>query len=145
MKQQLDPKTRADMVNYRLERAYETLQEADYMTRGGYFNSAVNRLYYACFYAASALLLNRQLEATTHNGVKTLLSMNFVRTGHLTVEHGATYSLLFEKRQASDYSDFAYCDISMVNLLRPRAEAFINAVEKLTHEIGENQQEIPSY
>ena len=124
MKEKLDSESRAAIVNYRLERAYETLKEADY-------NTAVNRLYYACYYAASALLLNCEIEANTHNGVKTQLSMHFVRTGHLSLDHGATFSLLFEKRQASDYSDFAYCDLALINTLRPRAEAFINAMEQL--------------
>lgn len=57
MKQQLDVETRAAMVDYRLERAHSTLGEADLLYGGGYFNAAVNRLYYACYYAA------------THNGV----------------------------------------------------------------------------
>lgn len=131
MKEKLDSESRAAIVKYRLERAYETLKEADYNTAGGYYNAAVNRLYYACYYAASALLLNCEIEANTHNGVKTQLSMHFVRTGHLSLDHGATFSLLFEKRQASDYSDFAYCDLALVNTLRPRAEAFINAMEQL--------------
>nr|WP_254882978.1 antitoxin [Bacteroides cellulosilyticus] len=76
-------------------------------------------------------MLNCEIEANTHNGVKTQLSMYFVCTGHLSLDHGATFSLLFEKRQASDYSDFAYCDLALVNTLRPRAEAFINAMEQL--------------
>lgn len=96
MKEKLDSESRAAIVNYRLERAYETLKEADYNTAGGYYNAAVNRLYYACYYAASALLLNCEIEANTHNGVKTQLSMHFVRTGHLSLDHGATFSLLFE-------------------------------------------------
>lgn len=132
MKEKLDHENRIAIVNYRLERAYETLKEADYNTDGGYYNTAVNRLYYACYYAASALLLSREIDANTHNGVKTQLSMYFVRTGCLSLEHGATFSLLFEKRQSSDYSDFAYCDFALVDTLRPRAEAFINAVESLT-------------
>lgn len=134
MKEKLDPENRISIVNYRLERAYETLKEADYNTDGGYYNTAINRLYYACYYAASALLLSREIEAHTHNGVKTQLSMHFVRTGRLSLEHGVTFSLLFEKRQSSDYSDFAYCDLTLINTLRPRAEAFIGAVEKLTRE-----------
>ena len=131
MKDKLDAESRAAIVDYRLERAEATLTEADYNTEGGYYNAAVNRLYYACYYAASALLLNHEIEAHTHNGVKTQLSMHFVRTGQLSIEHGATFSLLFEKRQAGDYSDFAYCDLALVNMLRPRAEAFVNAIKEL--------------
>ena len=63
--------------------------------------------------------------------------MHFVRTGKLSIEHSTTFGLLFDKRHSSDYSDysdFAYCDAGIVELLRPRAEAFINAIEKLTKE-----------
>lgn len=130
----LTPENRLTIVNYRLERAYETLKEADYNTDGGYYNAAVNRLYYACYYAASALLLSREIEAHTHNGVKTQISMHFVRTGLLSIEHGTTFSLLYEKRQAGDYSDFVYCDLALVNTLRPRAEAFVKAIEELIQE-----------
>ena len=65
--------------------------------------------------------------------------MHFVRTGKLSIEHSTTFGLLFDKRHSSDYSDFAYCDAGIVELLRPRAEAFINAIEKLTKET-ENEQ-----
>lgn len=131
MRQQLDDATRAALVAYRLERAHSTLGEADLLSQGGYFNAAVNRLYYACYYAAMALLLANGIEAFTHNGVKTQLSMRFVRTGLLSIEHSTTFGLLFDKRHSSDYGDFAYCDAALVEMLRPRAEAFIDAVELL--------------
>lgn len=131
MKDKLDAESRTAIVDYRLERAEATLTEADYNTEGGYYNAAVNRLYYACYYAASALLLNSEITAHTHSGVKTQLSLHFVRTGLLSIEHGTTFSLLFEKRQASDYSDFAYCDLATVQMLRPRAAAFVEDVKRL--------------
>ena len=121
-------------VRYRLEKAQEVYQAACVLYDASQWNSVINRLYYACFYSASALLLHYEIEANTHNGVKTQLSMHFVRTGRLSLDYGATFSLLFEKRQASDYSDFAYCDLALVDTLRPRAEAFIDAMERLIHE-----------
>lgn len=139
MKQHLDADTRAALIDYRLERAHNTLREADLLYNGGFFNAAVNRLYYACYYAAIALLLSKNIETSTHNGVKTQLSMHFVRTGKLSIENSTTFGLLFDKRHSSDYSDFAYCDAGIVELLRPRAEAFINAIEKLTKETDNEQ------
>ena len=56
MKQELSPEHRVALIQYRLERAYKTLEEADYMRVGNYFNAAINRLYYTCFYAAIGLL-----------------------------------------------------------------------------------------
>ena len=141
MKQPLDTETRAALVCYRLERAHSTLGEADLLYEGDYFNAAVNRLYYACYYAATALLLSRGIETSTHNGVKTQLSMHFVRTGRLSMENGTTFGLLFDKRHSSDYGDFAYCDAGLVRMLRPRAKAFIDAVEALAQETEEEKEE----
>lgn len=134
MKQELTPEHRAALVEYRLERAHCTLEEADYMRNGNYYNAAVNRLYYACFYATSALLIAKGIETATHNGVKTMLSYHFVRTGLLDLEHGATFSNLFDKRHSGDYEDFAYCDAALVDYLCPRAESFIRAVEELARQ-----------
>ena len=42
MNQELDEKSRNDMIEYRLEKSKETLKEADYLIGGGYFSTAVN-------------------------------------------------------------------------------------------------------
>ena len=47
----------AELVRYRLARATESLAEAKLLLTNDHVRTAVNRLYYACFYAASALLL----------------------------------------------------------------------------------------
>jgi len=133
-REQLSDEHRMAVVKYRLERAIKTLEEAKYMRKGNFFNAAVNRLYYACYYAVTALLLARNIEANTHSGVKTMLSFHFVRTGLLSLEDGATFSNLFDKRHSSDYDDFTYCDAALVDYLIPRSEDFIKAIEKLINQ-----------
>ena len=133
-REQLSDEQRMALVKYRLERAIKTLEEAKYMRKGNFFNAAVNRLYYACYYAVTALLLARNIEANTHSGVKTMLSFHFVRTGLLSLEDGATFSNLFDKRHSSDYDDFTYCDAALVDYLIPRSEDFIKAIEKLINQ-----------
>ncbi len=44
----LDDERRKALVDYRLERAYATMEEAAVMTEKEFYNAAVNRLYYAC-------------------------------------------------------------------------------------------------
>lgn len=53
---------RIDVVNYRIENAIDTLKEVLDHCDNGYFNTAVNRLYYACYYAATALLVANSIE-----------------------------------------------------------------------------------
>ncbi len=121
----------ADLVAYYFERAHESISEAKYLRDGGYFNGAVTRLYYACFNAARGLLTANGISTSTHNGVKTMISMNFIRKGLLSIEHGATLTDLFNQRHASDYDAYAFRDASSVDYLLPKAEAFIAAVELL--------------
>lgn len=88
MNERFDTESRKALIDYRLQRAVETLKEADYNAAGNYFNTAVNRLYYAAFYAASALMLAHEVECSTHSGIKSMLSLKFVRTGLLDRKHG---------------------------------------------------------
>ena len=43
----------ATLIRYRLDRAYESIEEAKLLLQNGHYHTAVNRLYYACFYAVS--------------------------------------------------------------------------------------------
>ena len=47
MKEILDEESRNALIAYRLQRAYETLKEAEVMIRESFYNAAVNRMYYA--------------------------------------------------------------------------------------------------
>lgn len=114
MKEILDEDSRRALITYRIQRAYETLKEAEVMIRESFYNASVNRMYYACYYAAVALLLKFDIQAQTHNGVKTMLGLHFISTGKLPLKIGKTFSTLFEKRQSGDYDDFVYSDREMV-------------------------------
>lgn len=131
MKTTLDGSARKELIDYRLSRACETLKEADYNARGGYYNTAVNRLYYACYYAASALMLNANLEASSHAGIRSMLGLKFVKTGVIEPKYGRIYQQLFENRQSGDYEDFVYCDEDLFDELRPQAAEFVATITRL--------------
>ena len=131
MKQELDDESRAALVLYRISRAKETLKEAAVLSQNGFYNTAVTRLYYACYYATEALLLKDHIQAQTHSGVKTMLAMHFVSTGKIPVAIGKTLSTLYEKRQSSDYDDFVYCSQTDVDELTVKAVEFIQTIENL--------------
>lgn len=133
MKDKLSDDDRASLVAYRMKRAMETLEEADYNAEGGYFNTAVNRLYYSAYYAASALMLSEGIETSTHAGLKTMLSLKFVKAGKLDVSFGRLFMTLYESRQSGDYEDFVYCDSELYSNLRPETEKFIEAIARLVN------------
>lgn len=135
MKEQINPNQIQDLICYRLNRANETLKEADYNSLGEYYNTAVNRLYYACYYAASALMLKEGLEASSHKGIKILLGLNFIKSGKIPIKYGRIYQQLFENRQSGDYEDFIYCDKELFEALRPQAEDFVRMITSYINEL----------
>lgn len=134
MKEILDKESREALIAYRMQRAIETMKEAEVMIRETFYNAAVNRMYYACYYATVALLLKNDIQTQTHNGVKTMLGLHFVSTGKLSLRAGKTFNTLFEKRQSGDYDDFVFCDKEMVDELFPQAELFIKSIDALLKE-----------
>ncbi|MBC5634919.1 HEPN domain-containing protein [Parabacteroides hominis] len=134
MKEQLSHENLNALVTYRYQRANETIKEVPYLKQQGYYNTAINRLYYACYYAAIALLIKHGINPSTHAGVKQMIGMHFVATNRLSRESGRCFSLLFERRHSSDYDDFAYSSEEEIDELLPKAMAFIEAIGSLLKE-----------
>lgn len=95
------------------------------------YNTATNRLYYACYYAAVALLVKHRISAGSHAGVKTMLGLHFVSKGLISKESGRAFANLFDSRQRSDYDEFAYSTREEVDELFFKAQHFIKEVDKL--------------
>jgi uncharacterized protein (UPF0332 family) len=122
---------RLNIVRYRMDNARQTLNEVLDHCERGYYNTAVNRMYYACFYAASALLVANHIEAKSHDGVRQMLGKHFVLTGKLPVNLGKFYTLIFAKRSSGDYEDFINYSRKDVEEWFPNAKEFISAIDKL--------------
>lgn len=127
----MEKEDRINLVKYRMDRALETLSEIESLQALGYYNTAINRIYYACFYASNALLVANGIEVKSHAGVRNNLSVHFVKEGILPKECGKFYSLIFAKRTSGDYEDFFTHDASSVEVLLPQAKRFINLVKEL--------------
>ena len=120
-----------DLVAYRLERARETLEDARVVAERGHASSCVNRIYYACFYAVSALLASRGFSSSKHSGVRSLFGRHFVNTGLISAELGRFYNDLLESRQESDYSDFVRVDPDTLPEMMERASQFVDTISDL--------------
>ena len=67
-----------DYIRYRLQRANETIAEINILIENKLWNTAINRMYYACFYAVGALLVKNGVETSSHSGSR--LKMSFRNT-----------------------------------------------------------------
>jgi len=123
-----------ELIQYRLDRARETFEEALLMQREEHWNTCANRLYYACFYAVRALLTRNELSSSKHTGVKALFNQHFVKTGQVSRKNGKLYNQLFEDRQEGDYVDFVLFDRETVEPWIPQVEQFIESISLLAME-----------
>lgn len=119
------------LIVYRLERAAETLAEARLMEREGHWNACANRLYYAAFYAVTALLLQDGHTASKHSGIKAMFNQHYVKPGIVTRENGRLYNRLFDLRQEGDYIDFVSLDAETVGPLVGETAVFIKTIHSL--------------
>ena len=91
-----------DLIQYRISRSSETLREAETMIQNKFWNAAVNRIYYACYYAVSALLLKKGIETNSHKGIRQMFGLHFIQSELLTKEDGRFFSDLYDRRQTGD-------------------------------------------
>ncbi len=127
----LSDEERKSVVDYRLKKAKETFSEVAILVENKLWRFAANRLYYACYYAASALLIKDAHETHTHSGVKNLLSLYYVKEDKIDKSLIKSYGNLFNMRQRGDYEDWVIIEESdIIPLLKP-AEKFIEAIKIL--------------
>lgn len=122
---------RIDIVIYRIENAISTLDEIKEHISNGFYNTAVNRMYYACFYAVSSLLVAYQIEVKSHDGTRQKFGQHFVLTGIVPKDLGKFYRIIFEKRSSGDYDDFITYDLEIVNSLYPETRRFVYRIKEL--------------
>lgn len=124
----LDQESRKAIVDYRLERAYQALEEARSTVKNGFLNLAANRLYYALYYAASALLISKGIPTKTHAGIMTQFHLHLVKTSIVSIDDGKLFRTMYNLRQESDYEDFIEVHAEDIDELMPKV---VDLVEKL--------------
>ncbi|WP_301703952.1 HEPN domain-containing protein [uncultured Parabacteroides sp.] len=118
-------------IRYRLEKAHEVYQAAYILADAQQWNSVINRLYYACFYAASALLLHKHISAKSHSGVIGQFSEQIVRPGLIPIEEFRVYAKLLNWRSKGDYNDlFDFTKEDVLPMMEP-AKHFINRITSM--------------
>jgi len=115
-----------------LQGAQDALQSARYNLDGGFYGVAINRAYYAFFYAATALLLTLDLTRSKHAGVLAAFREHFVKPGTFPTEDSHAYGEAFELRNITDYEMLGRADriqahdaVERANRLIERCETYL--------------------
>lgn len=119
------------IVRYRMARSKEALDDARFLAEGRRTTACVNRIYYACFYAVSALLLTHGFSSSTHTGVRTLFGQHFIKTHLIAYDFGELYSELFQVRHRNDYIDLTEIPPSNITPWLTQAMRLIETIDAL--------------
>jgi uncharacterized protein (UPF0332 family) len=122
---------KADYINYRVTKSSEALNDAKVLANNQSWNACINRLYYACYYAVSALLLQNNVTTLTHTGLKTQFNLHFIKTGLIDKNYGKLFADLMDWRQKGDYGDMFDFDEDAVKPLIHPVESFIGKIKTL--------------
>ena len=129
----LTEEERKAVVVYRLEKAAKAVVEAKDCATMGHWNLAANRLYYAAYYASSALLISAGHQAKTHEGTIGMIGQSYVRTGILSKEDGALLARLQNMRHTGDYDYFLDWTEEDVTPYITKVEAFLEKIKSIIY------------
>lgn len=110
-----------ELIHYWFEKSQESLDAARDELKAGRLSFSVNRIYYACFYAVNAILLQEKLRFKKHSGVRTAFHQHLVKSGKLAV----------------NMESFM---MSFLRLVREATISNLSALRKIRLKIGCNRQ-----
>jgi len=119
------------MIGLWLKKADEALASAELEVNAGHTGFAVNRLYYACFYAVTALLLRDGKQFARHSAVKSEFVRSYVKPGQVDARWNRFYQKLFDDRQEGDYVPTVSFEKSDVSARLHQAREFIGLIRSL--------------
>ena len=114
-----------------MRKSAEALESSQSELRAGRYDFAVNRAYYAAFYAASAVLLAHDRHFVKHTGVRAAVHQTLVKPGLLDPRCGRIYERLFDARQRADYLALTEMHAEEATGMAAEASEFVAAMRLL--------------
>ncbi|HEY3351874.1 MAG TPA: HEPN domain-containing protein [Polyangia bacterium] len=106
-----------------VSRGQEALESAELLLDAGKHADAVARAYYAIHHFARALLLTRDIEVRSHEGLRSQFGLHLVRTGLMAPRYGKLLAQVQRFRELADYE-------STFDFTREHAEEEVRAARE---------------
>ena len=90
---------RADLCNYRMKNSEDSLTVAKDCLEKGLYRDAINRSYYAAFYAIKALLALEEVDFKKHKDVVAYFNRTYAATEKIPREIGRKLARLQQKKE----------------------------------------------
>ena len=126
-----DAEARREIIKLWLEKAADALDSARLELNQGHTTFAVNRLYYSCFYAVTAILLQDGKQFARHSAVRSEFTRSYIKSGKVDVKWSKFYQRLFDDRQEADYIPTIVFEESEISEQIKQAEEFIALIQSM--------------
>lgn len=117
-----------ELVRLRLEQAEAALHDTKLLIEAQSVQGAINRSYYAMFYATLALLQSVGMTPRKHTGVLSLFDREFVAKGMFPKQLSWDFHEAFGLRQDSDYRFLRPLGVEKAALVCEKATRFVHAI-----------------
>lgn len=119
------------LVRHKIEKARSLLSEAEHHIKYGFYETAVNRMYYSLYHLASALALKHGFSTSKHGQLIGWFNREFIHTGLAEKKYGKIFSEAFDRRMDSDYEDFIIYEKEEMDVYLNEARQFIEYITML--------------
>lgn len=116
------------LVKYRLNQAIETNELAIFLVNNDKLVIAVNRIYYAMYYALTALALKNSFETSKHGQLIGWFNKEYVSTNKVDPKFGKILRNAFQNRTKGDYDAFVNFDKEEVKIMLSELSSFIEEI-----------------
>ena len=114
-----------------LGKAHRTVRSARLLLNDGDHDGAVSRAYYAMFYAAHALLLEKGMSFSSHAAVISAFGKAFAKSGVMPVEYHRYLIDSHDARNSSDYEAVSHLTGEDAARHIAHADQFLEAGERI--------------
>jgi len=124
-------KYKKELINYKINRAKEAIEEVDILITSKKYNAAVTRIYYGVFYIINALILIDNFSTSKHSQLIGYFNKEYVKEELIDPKIGKFLNRAYELRTKSDYGEFTnYSDTEVKSYFKEMKD-FIHAIEKI--------------
>jgi len=114
-----------------LQKAQSSIQAAKLLYRENYYDFAASRGYYAMFYTAEALLLNKGLSFSSHSAVLAAFGREFIKPGIVAAKFHRYLLDAEDLRHTSDYDIEPPLTADQVTGVLAWAEEFLEVAQQI--------------
>lgn len=130
-----------DVIKQMLEKGRDKLKTARINLENERYEDSVSRAYYAVFHTISAVLMSKNLHASSHKQTIGAFNKEFVKPGTFPRDYTKAIQKLFLERQTSDYDiggeigpDVAEEDLKKVEEIIDISETYLSKLYNVPRE-----------